>query len=813
MLIFFDDYRTRLDDKNMLVIHAGSNNVYMDNATLTATIDGKDAPVEIVVRDTNRSRYYYKTENLLFSCEYQCMIKVPDNFGKVVLTATFSGEYEGSKFTYTVSGKHYRKAVNDIAGCVDTVQAINGQIKLTGWCAADEPVKVSVYKDGAPFEGCEIARTIRKDINEYFQKNELIEEAGFEILVPDYGNKSVQVVFETATKRTVKDVDISKEQMHEEYTLKELIHIGRRYLKDKGIKQTAKKVKDRLSRKHVHDYNKWINTKDVSEKELARQRTETFEYMPKYSIVIPVYRPKPEYFEIMIQSIVSQSYTNWEICVADGSGDKDNVKEFMERICNKDSRIHYTSLEKNLGISGNTNEALKMATGDFIVLGDHDDMIRPDALYECTKVLNEHPEVELIYTDEDKYNSINCRRIEPHFKSDFNLDLLRNNNYICHLFVFSKRVREVVGDFNSEFDGSQDYDYILRCIENVKTENIYHIPKVLYTWRCHENSTAKKIDSKSYAFTASIRAVEAHLKRVGIEAEVIPTDIPGYHNLKYKTLGNPLISIVIPNKDHIDDLDVCIRSICNRQTYTNYEIIIIENNSTEQSTFDYYKKIEAEFSQIKMVYYEGEFNYSRINNFGIEKASGEYILLLNNDTEMIKEDCLEHLVSVATRPEVGIVGARLLYNDNTIQHAGVIMGLGGVAGHAFTGVPGDFVGYFARAISQQNYSAVTAACLIVRKSVFYEVGGLEEDLKVAFNDVDFCLKVREAGYLIVYNPMAELYHYESKSRGTEDTPEKKERFQREIDYIKNKWGDFLEMGDPYYNVNLALNRSDFTPRE
>ncbi len=397
----------------------------------------------------------------------------------------------------------------------------------------------------------------------------------------------------------------------------------------------------------------------------------------------------------------------------------------------------------------------------------------------------------------------------PHFKPDFNLDMLRSVNYICHLFVVKREIFEKAGMLKQEFDGAQDYDFILRCTE--KTDHIKHIPKILYHWRAHKDSTAENPDSKRYAFEAGKRAIEAHYSRVGIQAEVDATGIDGIYRTKYYLSERPLVSVVIPNKDHIGDLGKCIRSLQKNNSYDEMEFIIVENNSTEKETFAYYKELQENEPRAKVVTWEGKgFNYPSINNQGVKEAKGEYILFLNNDTEIINEDCISEMLGYCMRSDVGAVGARLYYEDGTIQHAGVIVGLGGIAGHAFVGYSYDDPGYFGRIMMAQDYSAVTAACMMVKRSVFEEVEGFDEGYAVAFNDIDLCLKIRRAGYLIVYNPYAELKHYESKSRGYEDTEEKVQRFNSEMERFEERWKAFLEQGDPFYSPNLTLDKNDFS---
>ncbi len=810
-LIFFAGFRPILGNNNVLVIHAGTTEKFMRDAVITAVLDGKEVPVRYEVRDNNRARYCYKSENIVFSCEYQFMIDVPDKFSQVELFVTFSEIFGNEKVSYKVKSKHFNRMKKIISGTVDSVRKDEGEVTLSGWCAAAGPVKVSIY-DGNTLINCDVSRLLRVDIADYYLEDELKDKAaGFIISFPQNNMSKVSVVFEADGIVTTKKVSLNGRQGSNGSIATDRIGQAWAYFRQRGFSALVYKVVRKLLGINVFDYDHWIKNHETDERELKYQRSKKFDREPLFSIIVPVYRPKAQYFQEMIESVMNQTYSNWELCLADGSGEGHYMDGVVKKYAKGDLRVKYTKLEGNLGISGNTNKALEMTTGDYIVLGDHDDIFRPDALYEFALALNHDDTIDIMYTDEDKYDCDKKKRIEPNFKPDYNLDMLRNNNYICHIFVFSRAIYEKVGGFNSEFDGSQDYDMIFRCTEHAK--NIKHIPKVLYSWRCHAGSTASNPESKNYAFEAGLRALDAHLERAGVKARTSMMEIPGYHKIVYDVIGNPKVSIIIPNKDHTEDLDKCIRSIAGKQNYTNYEIIIVENNSTEKKTFKYYEDIQKELSCVRVVFWKEEFNYSKINNFGCSFATGEYLLLLNNDTEMIREDCLRELLSFSTRPEVGIVGARLLYDDGSVQHAGVILGLGGVAGHAFAGILGDNKGYFARAIIPQDYCAVTAACLMVRKSIYDEVGGFEEKLVVAFNDVDFCLKVYSKGYLVVYNPGAELYHYESKSRGYEDTPEKIKRFQKETDFLLTKWKTLIDNGDPNYNVNLSLTRADFMPKE
>ena len=559
-------------------------------------------------------------------------------------------------------------------------------------------------------------------------------------------------------------------------------------------------------------YPKWIEKHLPGQRELEKQRKTKFDYQPKISIVVPLYKTPEKYLLRLIESVQAQTYTNWELCLSDGSGKNSPIEKILKKCASADKRIKVISHREPLQISENTNAGIAASAGDFIAFADHDDELTPHALFECVKALNERPGVQLLYSDEDKMSMDGHKFFQPHFKPDYNPDLLCTVNYICHLFVVSRKVIDAVGMLRKEFDGAQDYDFIFRCVEAVKEEEIYHIPKILYHWRCHEDSTAENPESKTYAFEAGKRAIEAHYERTGIRAEVFQGEFLGLYRTRFIRPYDPLISIIIPNKDHIDDLKRCMDSIDRNSAYQNYEYIIVENNSTEEETFAYYKKLEAENPKVKVVYWDSVFNYSAINNYGASFAKGEYLLLLNNDTEIINPDCLEELLGYCMRSDVGAVGARMYYEDDTIQHAGVVIGFGGIAGHCFVLQPRGTTGYCHRIICAQDYSAVTAACMMVRKAAFEEVGGLSEELQVAFNDIDFCMKLRRAGYLIVYNPYAELYHYESKSRGLEDTPEKIARFNKEIAIFEKRWPEILRDGDPYYNPNLTLKSQDFSLR-
>lgn len=596
----------------------------------------------------------------------------------------------------------------------------------------------------------------------------------------------------TATKKALKRCSVTR-----------LFYKGCSSLMHEGPAVAWKRVKAYMKKERP------TNTCIITQEEIEKQRKTKFPKAIKFSILVPLYNTPEKFLREMIQSVIDQTYGNWELCLADGSDKAHrNVKQICLEYRAADKRIKYKKLHKNLGISGNTNACIEMACGEYITLFDHDDLLHPAALYENMKVICEQ-DADFIYTDENTFHATPIDAYCPNFKPDFAPDTLRSYNYICHLSTFKASLLKKVGKFRPEFDGSQDYDMILRLTE--KAEKIVHIPKVLYYWRSHASSVAADISAKPYTLVAAKKALKEHLQRVGLEGEVYDAKVLSMYRIAYKIKKQDLVSILIPNKDHVNDLKKCIDSIISRTTYPDWEIVVIENNSTETQTFQYYEVIKHD-ARIRVVEWDGAFNYSAINNYGAKYAKGEYILLLNNDTEVITPDWLEQMIMFAQRSDVGAVGAKLYYPDDTIQHAGVILGIGGVAGHSHKYYPRNDYGYMGRLILAQNLSAVTAACLLLRKSVWDEIGGLNEAFAVAFNDVDFCMRIREAGYLIVFTPFAELYHYESKSRGLEDTPEKQMRFAGEIQKFQSRWQAQLDMGDPYYNPNLTLKREDFTVR-
>jgi len=562
---------------------------------------------------------------------------------------------------------------------------------------------------------------------------------------------------------------------------------------------------------HSSLYREWIEKFDCMNDELRnkmRNRTENFAHQPCISVIMPTYNSNIDWLTEAIESVRKQIYPHWELCIADDASTDNAVKRVLQQYEQSDPRIKVIYRSQNGHISAASNSALQLATGEWIALLDHDDLLSEHALFWVVDSLQNNPNIQLIYSDEDKIDE-QSNRFDPYFKPDWNKELFYSQNMFSHLGVYNAALVKEIGGFRIGFEGSQDHDLALRCVERVNALQIHHIPRILYHWRVHASSTALSAYSKPYSVIAGEKALNEHFKRQKIFAtsEYIGCGYRIHYSLPSEP---PLVSLIIPTKNGFSLLSRCIESILRKTTYQNYEILVIDNNSDDKKTLSYLQKLNDENDNITIIRDERPFNYSALNNEAVKLANGEILGLLNNDVEVISPEWLSEMVAIALQPGTGAIGARLWYPNNTLQHGGVIIGLGGVAAHSHRGMPRNEYGYFGRASLTQNFSAVTAACLVIRKSIFNEVGGLNEnDLKVAFNDVDFCLRVQEAGYRNVWTPFAELYHHESATRGYDDTPEKKERFAREIEYMQRRW-QTTNYNDPAYNVNLTLNHEDFS---
>lgn len=585
--------------------------------------------------------------------------------------------------------------------------------------------------------------------------------------------------------------------------------------KQQGLKEVWEKAKNKSGVFNQHSiqsidqdrYKLWTSS-PLHSRENLEKKLDSLNYKPLISIIVPVYNVEEIWLRKCIDSVLAQVYPHWELCIVDDTSTKSHIKHILNEYANKDNRIKPIFREKNGHISQASNSGLEASQGEFIALLDHDDELAENALLENVLLLNRSPEADVIYSDEDKI-SIEGERFSPFFKPDWSPDTLLSQMYTSHLTVYRKSLVEEVGNFRIGLEGSQDYDLMLRVSE--KTDKIYHIPKILYHWRAIPESTASSNSSKDYTQDSGLKALEDALVRRSANAWVENVeDAFNLYRVHYRTEQEPLISIIIPSKNMTDTLSTCLTSIFEKTLYANFEIIIVDNGSTEPSTeelYQYWSKKEP--NRFKVHEYDIPFNYSKLNNFGCSKANGELFLFLNNDVEIVTPDWLGEMAGQAIRPEIGAVGANLLYPDQTVQHAGVVLSLGGVAGHSHKHYLATDPGYFRRLQMVCNYSAVTAACLMIRKKVCEEVGGFNENLQVAFNDIDFCLEVRKKGYWNIWLPQVQLIHYESKSRGYEDTPEKQARFTNEVMYMKNKWPEEL-LEDPFYNPNLTKDREDYS---
>ena len=892
---------------------------------------------------------------------------------------------------------------------VDIALAREGELMLQGWAFGSNPeeeVKFTVVDQaGNPVPGTTVSSVRRDEVvsaifGDYVKSHGALQrELGFDVHTPyAQGETRILVLQLGGQTKRVKFTDHILEEFNSVAHRKrekllalfhwETVEVAWEYFQKHGLRALFKKSVHKIQNiQDDYDYNEWYKKVRITDEELAKQRESAgdFAQQPTFSIVIPVYATPEKFLRRMLDSIREQTYPKFEVCLVDATPyakiqhdptQGRTPQEVLAEYAAADSRFRYETLTENLGIAENTNAAIRMATGDFIVLADHDDELEPQALYECVRAINAHPDVQVLYSDEDKVDFEDIYYFEPHFKTDFNPDLLRSVNYICHLFVARRSLLDAIAETDADgrkiyersaYDGAQDYDLILRATEKAQamerarlvscanasdanavtsaqqsdaaqasdvaadtststgdgadvggrtaaavagtepkesaqpaiaaalnpldqellrqgrftSSNIIHIPMVLYHWRAHQASTAQHPEAKLYAFEAGARAVYDHCKRIGLPIRKVEQGITyGFYHPIYEN-QQPLISVVIPNKDHTADLDKAISSLA-AGNYKNLEFIIVENNSDQAETWNYYEALKKRFPEelpadfidpatavvapfaaftapastsdsatetasasfdptaelnsaaslpaqvsayhsaaasvlpqpvVKVVKWDGPFNYSAINNYGVQFTHGQYLLFLNNDIEEIDPDSIDEMIGYVQRDDVGICGARLLYPDEDIQHAGVIMGMGGIAGAAFVRTHDSDLSYMHRAKCIQDYSCVTAACLLTKRSLFDAVGGFTEKLAVAFNDVDYCMKVRALGKLVVYNPYAKFYHYESKSRGMEDTPEKLARFHSEILTFGTTWKDILRDGDPYYSPALTFRKANFALKD
>lgn len=691
-------------------------------------------------------------------------------------------------------------------------------LTITGW-ALDTITKESptfTINNENQVSAYNIQRVLREDVNQIYQTEPAIE-AGFVVTLEGIKQKKVLPFhFQSSAHVVTVDFPLNKKYPVIPGTEDKVTRLwikakkGFKYMAKNGISHTIQRAKIEKLRNQA-SYPNWLARNEVLDIEAMTQEIATFHYQPKISIAMPVYNVEEKWLRLCIDSILNQVYTNWELCMADDASTDPNVKNILTEYQQLDERIRVVFREQNGHISEATNSALAIATGEFVALLDNDDELAINAFYEVVKVLNENPELDLIYSDEDKID-MDGNRSDPAFKPDWSPDLLLGTNYISHLGVYRRSILEEIGGFRKGYEGSQDYDLVLRFTEKTTKERIKHIPKVLYYWRMLPTSTAVDQGSKGYAFEAGLRAVQDALVRRGINGHATHGAANGLYDVYYDIESEKLVSIIIPTKNGYKDVQRCVSSIIEKTTYQNYEIIMADNGSTNPKMHELYAEFEQQLpGRFFVESIDIPFNFSTINNRAAKKAHGEYLLFLNNDTEVITENWLTLMVSFAQQERIGCVGAKLLYPNNTVQHAGVILGLGGVAGHGHYGYPHGDLGYFGRLAINVNYSAVTAACLLMKKADFDAVGGFEEAFTVAFNDVDLCLKVQALGRDNVWLHEAELYHFESQTRGYDDKGKKKKRFEQEKVMMEEKWGPLIE-NDPFYNPNLTRDIPNFSLR-
>lgn len=684
----------------------------------------------------------------------------------------------------------------------------------SGWAvsADEQPVTVSVIdSEGNPVEA-DCRKTNRPDLVDMDIVTRGNVQSGFYVQFHGDYDKSYRLVLTsgthtkkiplTATRNT--GFGLVKAYYRAVNPLR--VKLAVRYLKKHGVKRFIKRMIVGPDQK-LTSYPYWFKDHSPSKADLEMQRKRTFSFAPKISLIVAAYNTPETYLQEMIDSVRNQTYSNWELCIGDGSTD-DKVGQFIAAHYSKDPRIKYKKLDKNYGISGNMNGAYELATGDYISLFDHDDLLTPDCLYEVVSSMQQK-RWEAIYTDEDKLNDATGELMDPHFKPDFAPDQLNSHNYITHFLTVDKKIIDKIGFMNPEYDGSQDHDFILRVSE--QTPLIHHIPKVLYHWRMHMSSTAMNPESKMYCYTAGVKAVQAHLDRMGIKGtcEMLPAPLYGMYRVIYDTSDEPLVSIIIPSKDEAAYLKQCIDSIYEISDYRNFEVLIVENNSSQQETFELYSQLQKEHDNLKVLTWNQPFNYSAINNFAAKEAKGIYFLFLNNDTQLISPESIRDMLGYAEQNEIGAVGAKLLYPDDLVQHAGVVLGYNGYAAHAFTEIDRNDPGHMCRPLITADYSAVTAACMMVSRKDFESVGGFDESFAVACNDVDFCLKLLKAGKRNVMTPFSLWYHYESRTRGSDRSGESLLRFENEVKHFQEKWPTESKGPDPFHNVNFDLDTAPF----
>ena len=804
-------------------------------------LDCKKADIRVLCFVDDSVRQKYAKHDMKVTAEYVILAKLPQDLSRY--RRLFLCLSDGTR-VYERRVPQLRRLQGQLNYRITNIQSTGASCVVTGWAASAKPMKINVFDQAKEPVKCEVSHFPKQDVALEFREARQLYDCGFSVTIPVNGRKKMTLQItdgEHSVTREFRAVDRNRLLFY----LKKANYFRKR----NGLKKACKRAVNELYELigDTGNYMKWRRKNMPSDKELARQRQEQGTFCPLIYVVTPY--QEFHTFAGAVVSMKNQTYQNWKwalvcttaeqekllervrgqipeqkICLISAEGHEgyqQRIAQGIHEILTKrqtESPAHQPPASRPTGGKGLQEpypvggKALQepcptggMALSEprdaaWIALLEPSDTLEPDALYSCVKLLERKPETDLCYTDEDQVAEDGKTYREPVFKSDFNIDLLRAVSYLGHLVLVREDVARKAGPWNPLYQADAAYDYYLRACEAAAC--IGHLQRVVYHTR----------EAKKQTRFDGAAILNAHYKRMGIPAVAEPSQTPGIYHTVYQWKEKPLVSVNIPNKDHIDDLDTCVQSLLRKCTYPNYEIVIIENNSTEESTFAYYQKLQAQDQRVRVVYWKDAFNYSKITNFGVSESKGEYILLLNNDTEVIAPAFMEEMLGYCMREDVGICGARLFYFDDTIQHAGVIVGLGGICGEGFQGFSKENGGYLNRIFCPQDYSAVTAACLMTKKSVFEEVGGMDPDFQVAYNDIDYCLKVRKTGRLVVYNPFAMLHHYEYKSRGTENTVEKLARYHREVDLFTTRWADLISAGDPYYNPNLTRRYQDFSLR-
>lgn len=775
-------------------------------------LDCKKADVRVLCFSDDSVRQKYTKHDLKVTAEYVILVKLPQDLSRY--RRLFLCLADGSR-VYERRVQQLRRVQGQLNCRITSIQSTGASCVVSGWAASAKPVKVNVFDQAKEPVKCEVSHFPKQDVALEYREARQLYDSGFSVTVPVNGRKKMVLQItdgEHSVTRKFRALDHNRLVFY--------IKKANYFRKRNGMKKACKRAVNELYELigDTGNYMKWRRKNMTSERELARQRQEQRTFSPLIYVITPY--QDAHFFAGAAASMQNQTYQNWKWALVCTDAEKEKLSErlnghvpedkvlflsadgqegFQQRIAQGISGV-LAKIRKQADMAADSCGPPDAAHAAWLTLFAPSDTLEPDALYSCVRLIEQQPATDLCYTDEDQIAEDGKTYREPVFKSDFNIDLLRAVNYLGHMVLVREDVAKKAGPWNPLYQADASYDYYLRAVE--AAESIGHLQRVVY----HRRESVKQ------ACYDGVQILNDHYQRVGIPAVVKPSRTPGIYHTIYQWKETPLVSVIIPNKDHTDDLDTCVQSLLRKCTYPNYEIIIVENNSTEERTFAYYQKLQAQDHRVRVEYWKDAFNYSKINNFGVSASKGEYILLLNNDTEVIAPDFMEEMLGYCMREDVGICGARLFYFDDTIQHAGVIVGLGGICGEGFQGFPKENGGYLNRIFCPQDYSAVTAACLMTKKSVFEEVGGLDAQFQVAYNDIDYCLRVRKTGLLVVYNPFAMLHHYEYKSRGTENTVEKLARYNREVDLFTTRWADLISAGDPYYNPNLTKRYQDFSLR-